>query len=252
MTKTLFALLFVASTLCAQPPGLRTIGSPTTIDQPGTYMLTNSLFTNSSTGAGITISVSDVTLDLNGQTITGPGNGSHAGIRILNAQNVTIRNGNITGTLMGVMVNNSANVRIEGLNIRGFGLAVAAPPPEIGILLNQSRNVVVLNNSIFNVGLGLFVRGSRSFGNRLQNNTLTAMANGVFGICYNPADGDPQGPKGDLVTGNLIRGFPTSIQINGRSDYNVIDANTLIYTVAGLENPNPTNIAQGNRMAQIQ
>lgn len=246
------ALPLFALALCAQPPGQRTIGSPTTIDQPGTYMLTNSIFTNSSTGAGITITASDVTLDLNGQTITGPGNGSHAGLRILNAQNVSVKNGNVTGTLMGVMVNNSANVRIEGLNIRGFGLAVSAPPPEIGILINQSRNVVALNNSIFNVGLGLFVRGSRSFGNRLQNNTITAMANGVFGICYNPADGDPQGPKGDLITGNLIRGFPTSIQMNGRSDYNVIDANTLIYTVAGLENPNPSNIAQGNRMAQIQ
>ena len=252
MTRTLFALPLFALALCAQTPGVRTIGSPTTIDQPGSYILTNSPFTSSSTGAGITITASDVTLDLNGQTITGLGNGSHAGLRILNAQNVSVKNGYVTGTLIGVMVNNSANVRIEGLSIRGFGLAFSAPPPEIGILINQSRNVVAVNNAIFNVGLGMFVRGSRSFGNRLQNNTITAMANGVLGICYNPADGDPQGPNGDLITGNLIRGFPTSIQINGRSDYNVIDANTLIYTVAGLENPNPSNIAQGNRMAQIQ
>jgi hypothetical protein len=252
MTRTLFALPLFALALCAQTPGVRTIGSPTTIDQSGSYILTNSLFTSSSNGAGIVITASDVTLDLNGQTITGPGNGSHAGVRILNAQNVSVRNGNITGALMGVMVDNSSNVQLEGLKIRGFGLAVSAPPPEIGILINQARNVTVRNNSVFNVGLGLFVRGGRSFGNRLENNTITAMANGVFGICYNPADGDPQGPKGDFISGNLIRGFPTSIQISGRSDYNVIDGNILIFRTAGLESTNPTNISQGNRTTQIQ
>ena len=194
----------------------------------------------------------DVTLDLTGQTITGPGNGSHAGIRIIGAQNVVVKNGNVTGTLMGVVVNNSSNVRVEGLSIRGFGLAVSAPPPEIGILVLQSRNVVISRNSIFSVGLGIFVRGSRSFGNRIQDNTLTAMANGVFGICYNPADDDPGAPKGDLVKGNLIRGFPTAIQISGRADYNVIDGNTLIYRIAALENPNATNIAMNNRTTQIQ
>jgi hypothetical protein len=112
MTRTLFALPLFALALCAQTPGVRTIGSPTTIDQPGSYILTNSPFTSSSTGAGITITASDVTLDLNGQTITGLGNGSHAGLRILNAQNVSVKNGYVTGTLIGVMVNNSANVRI--------------------------------------------------------------------------------------------------------------------------------------------
>jgi len=252
MTRTFFALPLLAVALFAQPPGVRTVGSPTVIDQPGSYMLTNSLFTSAGTGAGITITASDVTLDLNGQTITGPGNGSHAGIRIVGAQNVTVKNGNVTGVLMGVMVNNSSNVRVEGLSIRGFGLAVSAPPPEIGILVLQSRNVVISKNSIFNVGLGIFVRGSRTFGNRIEDNTLTAMSNGVFGICYNPADDDPGAPKGDLVKGNLIRGFPTSIQISGRSDFNVIDGNTLIYRVAALESPNATNISMNNRTTQIQ
>jgi len=78
------------------------------------------------------------------------------------------------------------------------------------------------------------------------------MSNGVFGICYNPADDDPGAPKGDLVKGNLIRGFPTAIQISGRSDFNVIDGNTLIYRVAALENPNATNIAMDNRTTQIK
>ena len=62
MTRTFFALPLLAVALFAQPPGVRTVGSPMVIDQSGSYMLTNSLFTSSSTGAGITITASDVTL----------------------------------------------------------------------------------------------------------------------------------------------------------------------------------------------
>ena len=147
---------------------------------------------------------------------------------------------------MGVMINNPSNVRVEGLSIRGFGLAVTAPPPEIGILVLQSRGVVLSRNSIFNVGLGIFVPGRRTFGNRIEDNTLIAMSNGVFDICYNPAADDPGTPKGDLVEENLIRGLLTAAQISGRADYNVIDGNTLIYRVAALESPNASNIFMNN------
>lgn len=74
------------------------------------------------------------------------------------------------------------------------------------------------------------------------------MSNGVCDICYNAADDDTGAPKGDLVKGNLIRGFPTAIQINGRADYNDIDGNTLIYRVAALESINASNILMNNRL----
>ena len=109
----------------------------------------------------------------------------------------------------------------------------------------QSRGVVLSRNSIFNVGLGIFVPGRRTFGNRIEDNTLIAMSNGVFDICYNPAADDPGTPKGDLVEENLIRGFFTAIQINGHADYNFIDGN--IYRVAALESPNTSNIFTNNR-----
>ena len=250
--KSLFALPLLAVCLVAQPSGLRSIGSPTTIDQPGAYILTSDIFIPGSVGVGIAITANDVTLDLNGHTITAPGNLTGAGVRIVNAQNVTVRNGNIVNALMGAVAMNSINVRLEGLSIRATGLPPAAPPPEMGIMLVQTRNSVVANNMIYNAALGVFVRGSRSFGNRIEGNTITGTTMGAFGICYNPADGDSQAPKGDLVTRNLIRGYPVAIQISSRADYNVISGNTLLYTMEGVLNENATNVAKDNTLVKIQ
>lgn len=69
-----------------------------TIFRPGSYYLTASFSVGS--GNGITIAASDVTLDLNGFTITSTANPS-AGIAILVApsqQNLTIRDGHISGS----------------------------------------------------------------------------------------------------------------------------------------------------------
>jgi parallel beta-helix repeat protein len=251
--KTLVALPLLAASLFAQPAGTRTIASPTTIDQSGSYMLTADIFIPGSVGVGIAITASDVTLDLNGHSITAPGNLTGAGVRIVNAQNVTVRNGNIVNALMGAVSMNSSNIRFEGLSIRSTGLPPSAPPPEIGILLVHTRNAMVVNNMIFNSALGVFVRGSRSFGNRISNNNITGTRAGAFGICYNPADDDTSAPKGDIISGNIIRGFPAAIQISSRADYNVISGNTLIYTEEGLLNPNTTtNIAKDNTLLKIQ
>jgi len=250
--KTLFALPLLAAALIAQPSGTRSIASPTTIDQPGSYILTSDLFIPGSAGVGIAITASDVWLDLNGHTINAPGNLTGAGIRIVNAQNVTVKNGNIVNALMGAVVMNSINVRLEGLNIRATGMPPTAPPPEMGIMLVQTRNSVVQNNLIYNAALGIFVRGSRSFGNRIEGNTILGTASGAFGICYNPADGDTGAPKGDLVTRNLIRGYPAAIQISTRADYNVITGNTLLYTMEGILNENATNVAKDNTLVKIQ
>ena len=250
--RIFFALPLLAAAVAAQPSGLRSIASPGTIDQPGSYILTSDIFVPPSIGVGIAITASEVMLDMNGHTITAPGNLTGAGIRIAGAQNVTVKNGFIVNALMGAVVMNSTNVRLEGLSIRATGLPPSAPPPEIGIMLVQTRNAVVANNMIVNAALGIFVRGSRSFGNRIEGNTITGTTAGAFGICYNPADGDTAAPKGDLVKGNLIRGYPAAIQMSLRSDYNVVTGNTLIYTMEGVLNENPSNVVKDNTLVKIQ
>lgn len=90
---------------------------PITISTPGSYYLTANL-TGASNSAGITISASDVTLDLNGFALTGVP-GSLEGINVPAAQNnIAIRNGTIRDWgLFGVDANKAENSIFEGLRL---------------------------------------------------------------------------------------------------------------------------------------
>jgi hypothetical protein len=92
----------------------------------------------------------------------------------------------------------------------------------------------VKHNTIFSVGLGIFVRGPGSMGNHIYENTVTATTNGLLGICYNPAPGASGGPRGDTVTRNAISGFGTAIQVNAGGP-NIFRDNTLFYTMQAFE-----------------
>ena len=65
---------------------------PVVIDQPGSYVLTSNI-TLSTDANGIVIDASNVTLDLNGHAIIGPGSGSGNGIYTYGKHNITIKNG---------------------------------------------------------------------------------------------------------------------------------------------------------------
>ncbi|MBM3762590.1 MAG: hypothetical protein FJW36_20375 [Acidobacteria bacterium] len=243
------ALAMVVTGANAQPgQGTRFIGiaGPTMLTEPGTYMLTASQTVSSSSGAGITIMGNNITLDLNGQSIMGTGTG--AGVSVVGARNVTVKNGIIEGALMGVVTMNSTNVKIEGLMIRGR----MGAPPEAGIMMVATANSVVMNNQILNTALGIFVRGGGSFGNRIEGNTMTHMGStGPLGICYNPSDTDPQGPKGDLITRNLIRGYRQAVSITESSEYNVAEGNTFIFRNTASTSPNATNLVRNNTEVKI-
>ncbi len=217
------AMLTIATALTAAPDG-RPVPGTGIIDMPGTYVLQSDRRSLTNERAAITITASDVTLDLNGFAITGAGGKLGVGVRINGARGVRVSNGMISNSAFGVIVMNSASVVLTNLQIRGEGLPIVAPPPETGIMIVQSKNVVVENNSIYNTGLGIFVRGGMSSGNRIAHNTITAGTNGALGICYNPADNDANGPVGDLVYGNSVSGFGVGIQASATSRYNVFKA----------------------------
>ena len=97
---------------------------PVTIVKPGSYFVTTNLvYTNG--GDGLYISASDVTVDLNGFTLTGASPAGNA-IRIISATNVTVRNGTLRGWPQdGVNAFTGYNCRYENLRIfqcSGFGL----------------------------------------------------------------------------------------------------------------------------------
>ena len=248
--NTLAVLSLGAASLMAQPQSVRLIGvaGPTILTEPGTYMLTTGLMVSSSTGAGIEIAGSNIVLDLNGQTIRGAGNATGAGVRVMGARNVVVKNGNVEAALMGVVTMMSSNVRIENMMIRGM----AGAPPEAGIMMVQTWNSVVANNQIANTALGIFVRGGNTFGNRIENNTVTTSSlSAPLGICYNPADTDPAGPKGDLIRGNLIRGYRQAIAFSSSSDFNVVEGNTFIFRTSASSNPSETNVFKNNTDVRI-
>jgi hypothetical protein len=103
--------------------GTKITSLPYTINTPGAYYLASNL---SSSNDGITITASNVTLDLMGFTIT---TGVFKGISLFNVANVEIRNGTVNGgygIICGPEYNNSKNHRIINLRIvsvnRGISL----------------------------------------------------------------------------------------------------------------------------------
>jgi len=227
------------------------IGSARAISSPGAYRLVADIEFDSTREVAIVISASGVSLDLNGRQIKGPGGKQGIGIRITGAAGVKVSNGRIADTAFGVVVENSHNVTLMDLEIRGQGLAVTAPPPETAIMIVQSRAVAVERNNISNVGLGVFVRGSQSWGNRIAGNTVTAGTNGVLGICYNPAPGDPKGPRGDLIYNNLISGFGIGIQVSA-SMANVFRENTIVFRSSAFESINANDLDMENIKTHLQ
>lgn len=69
---------------------------PLTINQPGSYYLTQNLTNTTTNGDGIRIDVDDVTLDLNGYTLSGGTGSSDDGIVVLGShENIYIKNGTV-------------------------------------------------------------------------------------------------------------------------------------------------------------
>ena len=71
-----------------------TAGFPVLIDSAGSYRLTGNLVAPTDT-TGIIVSAADVTLDLNGFSISGSGSGNGYGAEVTAAANVELRNGTI-------------------------------------------------------------------------------------------------------------------------------------------------------------
>jgi parallel beta-helix repeat protein len=243
--KRISSLLVVCAAAAAfAQDHARPVAAGGPIDSPGNYVLVKDV--NS-----LVISANDVRLNLNGYSVNGPGGNSGTGIAIRGARGVEVFGGSLSNFAFGVTVENSANVILRNLRIRAQGLAIPAPPPETGIMIVQSSNVVVEGNALYNVGLGIFVRGGMSRGNRIANNTVTAGTNGALGICYNPAPNDPLGPRGDLVYNNLVSGFNNAVALSDMSVANVFRENTLIYRTTAFASPNASNMDSNNTKVML-
>jgi len=229
----------------------RSIESPTRITRPGAYVLRRNIRTEK-TSPAITIAASNVSLNLNGFSLLGPGGKEGIGVLVDSATSVNVHNGHVSRFGFGVQVVNSGNVGLEGLQIRGED-GGGPPPGEVGVMIVNSRGVRVADNVVSGIFLGVFVRGGGSGGNRIAGNTLSGGQQGQLGICYNPDGlGTPAAPSGDLVYNNLISRFNVGIQTSTATAGNIFKENAIAYIVQGISELAPgSNVFEGNASTTI-
>ncbi len=173
LTGTAARAEFYVIAVGSPPAGTAIKSLPYTINSPGFYYLTGNL---TATGTAITVDANNVTLDLMGFCLTGPGkaSGYNYGIEInANQANVEIRNGTIRSFgERGIDSHSSTNnIRVLGIrandnNVTGIGLF--------------GNNNVVINCSAFNYATGIYGGyGSLAKGNQVWQNT----SYGIY-TCY--------------------------------------------------------------------
>jgi hypothetical protein len=187
-----FALVFSAALSSAQTV---ITSLPYTINTAGVYTLNQSLHYPSGSGNAITVTASNVTINLNGYGITNTSDQTKTqarGISGNNVENLTVENGEIFGFFQGIVLTgpNSGLSFNVGHVLQGLRLAYCT---SVGIILASASNCVIQNcqlSSIGTTGGGVQVSGgafgieiaSLIGGNRVyRNQVLNATSVGFFG-----------------------------------------------------------------------
>lgn len=182
---------------------------PLVITRPGSYRLTSNLSISSATATAILVDADNVTIDLDGFTIAGPGKnvGTGFGINTTVRTNVVVVNGTVRDFgLVGVHLPGQSN-RVENVRVYSTGSG--------GIFVGRS-SVVTRCQVAFCFGGVNTDDGSLVLDNTIyQNDNI-----GIF------TSGDAPGPQGGVtVIGNNCR--LNGIGIKGKGQGNRIEGNTL-------------------------
>jgi hypothetical protein len=189
---------------------------PITITQSGSYYLTKNLTSDSN---GIIVEANNVTIDLCGFTLTGPGSGSNYGVNMIGPNNVEIRNG---------IIRNFGSFGIRGYSGSGNSIIgiKSISNGRSGIYLYSANNIVkdctVSDNGASSVNdvYGIYtLQGSKVIGNIIFNNGSSAQAP-VTGIEAHAS----------TITGNTIykNGNSAASIVRGIfSGYGIVTGNTV-------------------------
>lgn len=227
---------------------------PFTISSPGSYYVTGPL---NSTNFGITVTSSDVTIDLMGFTIGGAQNTNHPGIHIAGAndvmvRNVVIRNGGITRFGKGILVENTQGGSLRGLIVHqntASGIVISRNAP--GICSDIRVEDCTITD---NAGHGVVVEGNGDPGpNRshtIRNNTISG--NSKYGLFCVYAygcliDGNVFGPQvpidGDAYA--IYSGVGRNLIVRNFSLGNTNQIGTSFLYISGSDTYGPTLISGG-------
>jgi parallel beta-helix repeat protein len=216
---------------------------PLVITKPGSYYLISNLIVSSPNVTAISIGADNVTIDLNGFTISGPGMGIGTGFGIVDQQqtlpglvnNAVVRGGTVRGWAYAVHLAGKNN-RVE--NVRVFEASH-------GIFVGRSSVVSQCQVAFGGVGIGT------DDGTMVLNNTIYSMDNRCIGTSGGAAP--PLG--GVTVIGNNCRLSPIGIRVQGQG--NRIEGNTITLCGIGIDLSEGTanyfakNFLQGNVTAWI-
>lgn len=174
---------------------------PCIISSPGMYYLNGNLTCTSTTNAAIFISVNDVTLDLMGYCLTGPGKTSGNGNDGINtlANNVEIRNGTVKSFgHYGISGTGGNGIRLIGLRVSDIG--------EAGVFLIGDDHLLTGCSLFDNTSYGAVIGSGLLKGNHAYRNS---------------GQGLNAGP-GSTISGNVCR-YNTGKGISIGSGCTVVD-----------------------------
>ncbi len=205
----LFAFVFLLTVpASAQGSGQR-IGNCTVIDKPGSYELARNIKARLTdlkpvpdvAPSCIVITASFVTLDLNGQTITGPGWGSPLpetyGVLIHSNPDgewpiaTQIRNGSVAKFNFGIGIGGDGHA-VEQVRLTGNWAGVLFGGNGIRV-----KEVIAISNS-----MGIY--GWSGDGNSVEH--CQVRSNNEIGILMRPQDQDGPGILGSRIVGNTVSG----------------------------------------------
>jgi parallel beta-helix repeat protein len=178
------------------------------------------------TNNGIVVGANDITLDLNGHTITGtPNSGDQAGVALVGRSGVTVMNGTVRNFDVGVVIEGGSGNTVQRINAVG-NISFENVPNRRGgdgIAILSSKNNRIVNNSAINngpySGIGIYTdvdsahprstagvsSGNVLDGNLVQGNIQARMPNNVvnndnIGVRLEP------GNTGNLIVNNRVEG----------------------------------------------
>lgn len=244
----------VAAVSCTSGSATMINSIPYYITTPGTYCLKSSMYinqpSNNSAYAAVTIASSNVTLDLNRWALQGPGyvgsplNNATGVVVTNNAEDVTIRNGNIQGFLIGVsaVTNSGSNhvrrLTVDGLQIYGMGSA--------GIIVGLNSycdDCVINNNSIYGVDANQCQNcggWSGAYGIRMErSNNISITNNRVIGLIS----------RGNLASTGIYLQNGSNALIEGNTVADSVDSATPDTGILGSSFGNMT--VKNNRLSYL-
>jgi len=172
------------------------------------------------TGDGLIVGADNTVINLNGYTLTGPGQqSSKVGIVVPNNDNIMISGpGVIKGFQAGILATGSNNVQIKSIILTGN---------EIAVFTTGSTNTQVQENIIKYNNLGVASHSSK--GASLMSNLITG--NELAGVTL-------VNTHKAIIAANNIEGGQNGLFLDAQSSENTINMNNVLHNVIDLNNAN--------------